>query len=1123
MNCKTVLVLIAVLAVATIPTSAIADPCYSHIEIDEPERSVNYMVDQSLPAVTYLCDDNLLGYQWYRFVSGAGGQMSTRDDLPQYACGTRYPLYMVGDHPTEINETILTSACNSRFNDPCFDEYDIEVKKCDGYFVYRLESVNCPSAYCAGTEVRCPEGQNSPTGFTPGCNDEYPRINDGPDVNISIESKDYGGVFGEQMTPVLSCSFKSDSNNDQSRFNVSWYVDNNFVLLETLDTTDGNDEIYTSRMDQFTHPFANNEGLYSLGQNIRCSVTTYFLYAEVISPEKNSANFFAGITVHNRTVYIDENADDPVPIEFSSSVPIECDKTVQSENCIFEVGLQVDKTVRRKVKTGIKHCNITLGIDYEIDSIFSLEVVSQPTEPNDDSDQYVLEFSANKNSAPSYFRDYRPEHVVVHRKGKKSSICSSTGDPHYTTFDGSRYDWYGTGDYVMVREKVGKSRSKFSNFEVHVRLKHCTENAWNPSCNCAVAVREGNDVAIADGCNLNHGFTIARITNPDDCDPGFVASTSPDGREFRVSTPSGQLVRFEGSRYFNIYIEVNGLMEDRVEGLCGSFNRIKEDDFDYFDIEKNTPDTDRCEPLPPGLCCSCIPEKFSKSFKLPKGTSLFYTDHFKPSQYTMRGFYPMCQCLPEEADKPSAGSTIYCQESFAAPMLKILGNNGVPKYETQCNDLRKKRGGQDALYSDEDEYDPYAYEIHDDDFTFNPDNFTWPTPSGITQDDARAKCTEAIYQSNVAARCQEIDEAREATDVALEDCLFDILLMDDLKVVDIARSTVESVCLSTLTKNTSLWETNEEGELAPPASIINAVCPNNCNGNGNCTMNGTCVCKEGYTAVDCGIEIGKPPDVEYIRSGSLCDTRKRPCERVTVAAIGLLNADSLTCHIHDLKYDSASNSWVESGTVVQSAAQFASAYSAYCFLPLPRVRRQVRSLDEVGQSVQAQRISLSNDGVTESKPLFVMTYDSLCLNCSDSGTCVLKDDACLISGKCYAANETSPFDQCLQCQLDVANDEWTVITEGACAESTSMPSVSDHSTTTLHWMQPIEYSNDWMIPTVVTVSICVFILAVVVITTSVYWYKKKERLSSKIDAVSFQQSPQHPVPQKPYTAWAEPK
>ncbi|XP_070543062.1 oncoprotein-induced transcript 3 protein-like isoform X2 [Ptychodera flava] len=333
MNLKLILVFIAVFAAATISSSANEDHCYSHIEIDEPETSINYMADPSLPDVTFLCDDNFIGYQWYRFVSAAGGEMSTRDDLPEYACGTRYPLYMVGDHPTEINETISTSACNSRYNRPCFDEYDMEVKKCDGYFVYRLKSVYCPSAYCAGTERMCPEGQTSLTGFSPGCTDKYPRITSGPDIEISIVSKDYGGKYGKQMTPIFSCIFKSHgANDDKSRFEVRWYVDDTFVLLETLDDTGREDDPYISTMDQFKHPsVVGNEGFYSLGQTIRCSVTSFFLNTGVLSPEENSDDFFAGIVVHNRSVLIRENDDHPISIQFSSSVPIKCDSSVQEQ------------------------------------------------------------------------------------------------------------------------------------------------------------------------------------------------------------------------------------------------------------------------------------------------------------------------------------------------------------------------------------------------------------------------------------------------------------------------------------------------------------------------------------------------------------------------------------------------------------------------------------------------------------------------------------------------------------------------------------------------------------------------------------------------------------------------
>ncbi|XP_070542848.1 von Willebrand factor D and EGF domain-containing protein-like [Ptychodera flava] len=457
----------------TLPPSSNEDPCHSHVEIDEPERSINYNADPSLPDVTVLCDDNLPGYQWYRFVSAAGGQMTTRDDLPEYACGTRYPLYMMGDHPTEINETIVTTACSARDNNPCFSQYDMEVKMCDGFYVYRLQSVSCPSAYCAGSEVRCPEGQNSPNGFTPGCTDAYPKITSMPEVDIDVVLQNYGGRYGEQMTILLMCRFASDTTSDKATFDVNWYVDNEYALTRTLGRSDGDNGTYTCTIDQFKHPAIGDEGLFSLGQSIRCSVTSKFDDGNIASDEKRSDDFFVGIRVHTPSVYVEENGQ-PVSIQFSSSVPIKCEPNVKDEDCKVEVGLDFDKNLNLgKGKLGLKKCTTDLTRDYKVNTIFSLDVLSQPTERSNDNAVYILEFSTNNNAFPSYFRNYRPEHVVVHRRGKRSSNCYGSGDPHYKTFDGSSHDWYGTGDYVMVRERVSTDGVSFSNFEVHVRLKPC--------------------------------------------------------------------------------------------------------------------------------------------------------------------------------------------------------------------------------------------------------------------------------------------------------------------------------------------------------------------------------------------------------------------------------------------------------------------------------------------------------------------------------------------------------------------------------------------------------------------------------------------------------------------------
>ena len=84
-----------------------------------------------------------------------------------------------------------------------------------------------------------------------------------------------------------------------------------------------------------------------------------------------------------------------------------------------------------------------------------------------------------------------------------------------------------------------------------------------------------------------------------------------------MSTPSGQLVRFRdsGADYYDVYVEVNGAMYDRVEGLCGSFDGDQSNDFVYFDTETSAYVEDECTAAVPNFCCNCMAERFSQSFK----------------------------------------------------------------------------------------------------------------------------------------------------------------------------------------------------------------------------------------------------------------------------------------------------------------------------------------------------------------------------------------------------------------------------------------------------------------------------------------------------------------------------
>jgi len=72
--------------------------------------------------------------------------------------GTVNPIWLEGDHPTDVDQMKTLKACVRIAADSCCaNSWSVDVKKCAAdergkeYFVYKLEKVpGCPMSYCAG-------------------------------------------------------------------------------------------------------------------------------------------------------------------------------------------------------------------------------------------------------------------------------------------------------------------------------------------------------------------------------------------------------------------------------------------------------------------------------------------------------------------------------------------------------------------------------------------------------------------------------------------------------------------------------------------------------------------------------------------------------------------------------------------------------------------------------------------------------------------------------------------------------------------------------------------------------------------------------------------------------------
>ena len=111
--------------------SLLVDGCKNYTVLSEADRAQGNTVGNDS------CDGDLVT-GWYRFQGAAGDRMPDKCVLP-YRCGTEYPSWLNGTHPTVAGGVVTRQVCYSWRQSCCYYSNIIKVKNCSSYSVYELQ------------------------------------------------------------------------------------------------------------------------------------------------------------------------------------------------------------------------------------------------------------------------------------------------------------------------------------------------------------------------------------------------------------------------------------------------------------------------------------------------------------------------------------------------------------------------------------------------------------------------------------------------------------------------------------------------------------------------------------------------------------------------------------------------------------------------------------------------------------------------------------------------------------------------------------------------------------------------------------------------------------------------
>ncbi|KAI3360400.1 hypothetical protein L3Q82_002310 [Scortum barcoo] len=1021
-----------------------------HSVLQDPYRSTTFSSSwlQQSALQDFICDHSLAA-GWYQFqIFDKPASMPTQCVEVNH-CGTQAPVWLsLGEGeslPGQLELRQLTACAAWQFfssgsKDCCMFRIPVSVRNCGDFYVYLLQPTQGCMGYCA--QAKQPPAPSAPLII--------------PEVTGN--------------TVYLKCSFASGSNSSLG-----------YVVAWSRLSPEGSKEELKQETTIQTSAFIELDGFnLRLGDKIYCSSSSFFLDSpDIRSASVESQEFFAGIMLKPEVSSVSEDGK-LYELVVESTVPIPCpdESTSSTEECALS--LQLSTSSREEGFLGadlsLSSCVVDLSRGPCRDGVCSRAVVRfSPVTDFVKDDNRTTQISVKSIVTQNFlWNGYSPEPAEITVKDVPSAYCYSFTDPHMITFDG---------------------RSTFVSGNA---AACCTPP---PACAKGFVVRDGGDVVAFDMCNGEMGETKPHLSvkNRDLTKSGIRITESYQGRKVTMTFSSGAFVRADVSNWgMSLTLRAPGSDRSHTKGLCGTYDGEPDNDLHsaggatledlhaFISEWRLPPGSSLFDAVPsrlstpsPRRYCDCQagrrltpararPQQVTSSdsscshhgnVRLPGVIpALDVTAEYISSVELLRGEGNKRQTLPRgsEAQPRERSLTSRASRGGASTSARQQRRRG----RRQTHRYVSNSPHQSLSQSDLEGFSYFFPEDHEVAVQLDSSP-TWPPPSGLTKQEARTQCQQAVANSGVALGCRRL-LAESLIGRVVSMCVTDLQLKDELSWLNATLPLLENEC-----ERRVMEERRREEEHQDVLALLK--CPNLCNGNGQCSEWG-CVCFPGFGSYDCSVLSDQIPEITELEKEGLCDVRQGDCSTIQVYGHGFKDSYELKylddicilicfhlffCLPHFILFFSVLHLFSNFSPAFHGLLPFPPAvppvqfvdgewlldepqFVLAVFLDMTALKCQLPPEDSwapVGLDLETVtsrplarwQIKVSNDGYSYSNAKILTLYDGACQICSldTEVLCTLREKTCNINGLCYSEGESNPSSPCLTCRPDLSKHTWS--------------------------------------------------------------------------------------------------